>query len=103
MSVSLLVKDTKDAQQRLVPVATEAIFKLKWLPGAQDLCLEWVALMGTGFDVTSDNRNVLLEELGHLRGWMGRRGETDELERLDRLAAEVGAIRFETGATAFLG
>lgn len=103
MSISLLIRDTKDAEQRLVPVATQAIFKSKWLPGAQELGLEWVDLMETGFDVTSDNREEVLNELGSLRVWMEQRGDAHELERLDRLVAEVGAIRFDTGATAFLG
>lgn len=103
MSVSLLIKDTKDAEQRLVPVAPQAIFKSKWLPGAQELNLEWVDLMETGFDVTSENRKEVLDELGRLREWMERCGATREVERLDQLVAEVGAIRFEAGATAFIG
>jgi hypothetical protein len=93
----------KNTEQRPVPVATQAIFRSKWLPGAQELGLEWVDLMETGFDVTSDNRKDVLEELCRLREWMERRGDTHELERLDRLVAEVGAIRFEAGATAFIG
>lgn len=103
MSVSLLIKDTKDAEQRLVLVATQAIFKSNWIPGAQALDLEWIDLMETGFDVTSENRKEVLDELGRLREWMERRGDTHELERLDRLVAEVSAIRFEAGATAFIG
>src|SRR5689334_8345379 len=103
MSISLLIRDAKDAEQRLVPVATQAIFKLKWLPSAQELGLEWVDLMETGFDVTSDNRAEVLNELASLRVWMEQRGEVHELERLDRLVSEVRAIQFETGATAFIG
>ena len=82
MSVSLLIKDTKDAEQRLAPVATQAIFKSKWIAGAQALDLEWVDLMETGFDVTSENRKEVLDELCRLREWMERRGDTHELERL---------------------
>jgi len=103
MSVSLLINDTKNAAQRMVPVATQAIFKSRWLRGAQELGLEWVDLMETGFDVTDQNRKGVLEELCRLREWMERRGDTYELERLDRLVAEVEAIRFEVGAAAFLG
>ena len=103
MSVSLLVKDTENAERRLVPVATQAVFKSKWIPGAQELGLEWVDLMETGIDVTSENRNEVLKELRSLREWMQRRGEAYELERLDRLVAELGAIRFEDGASAFVG
>src|SRR4051794_22943503 len=103
MSVSLLIKDTKDKERRTVPVATQAIFKSKWIPGAQELHLEWVELMETGFDLTSENLVDVLDELSRLREWMERRGAAYELERLDRLIAEVGAIRFEAGATAFVG
>ena len=103
MSVALLVKDTANAEQRLVPVATEAVFKSKWILGAQELGLEWIDLMETGLDVTSENCNDVLEELRRLREWMELRGEIYELERLDRLVAELGAIRFEDGATVFVG
>jgi hypothetical protein len=34
---------------------------------------------------------------------MEQRGDAHELERLDRLVAEIKAINFEDGATAFLG
>jgi hypothetical protein len=103
MSVSLLIKDAKNAEQRLVPVATQAIFKSKWIPGAQQLALEWVDLMETGFDVTMENREDVLDELCRLREWMEQHDETQELERLDQLVAEVAAIRFDAGATAFRG
>lgn len=103
MSISLLIKDATKAEQRLVPVATQAIFKSKWIPGAQELGLEWIDLMETGFDVTNENRKDVLEELRRLRAWMQPRGETCELERLDRLVAEVEAIRFDAGAIAFVG
>ncbi len=52
MSVALLVRDHKDAEQRLVPVATQRTFVELWLPGASALSLEWVELMETGIDVT---------------------------------------------------
>lgn len=103
MSVSLLVKNTLNAEQRLVPIATQAIFKSRWLPGAKELGLEWVDLMETGFDVTTDNRQEVLDELGRLREWMEQRGDRPELGRLDQLVAEVEALRFEVGATAFIG
>lgn len=103
MSVSLLIKDAKDAEQRLVPIAAEAIFRSRWLPGVHELGLEWVELMATGFDVTSENHREILEELLRLREWMAQGGDTLELERLDRLATEMRNIRFEVGATAFIG
>jgi|ERR1041384_3194030 hypothetical protein len=103
MSVSLLVKNTISAEQRLMPIATQAISKSRWLPGAKELGLEWVDLMETGFDVTTANRQDVLDELGRLREWMAQRGDRPELGRLDQLIAEVEALRFEVGATAFIG
>src|SRR5262249_16151812 len=100
MSVSLLIKSTKESEQRLVPVATQAILKARWLPGAQELGLEWVELMETGFDVTNENRQEVVEELCRLREWMERSHYTLEIERLDQLVAEVKAIHFEAGSTA---
>jgi hypothetical protein len=59
--------------------------------------------METGFDVTTANRQDVLDELGRLREWMAQRGDRPELGRLDQLIAEVEALRFEVGATAFIG
>jgi hypothetical protein len=103
MSVALRIRDDKDAVQRLVPVAPQEVFEAKWSPGAIELELEWVALMETGFDVSEENRSEVVEELGRLRGWMNLRGEAYEIGRLDRLAAELRALRFHDGATAFVG
>ena len=103
MSVALLIRDDKDAEQRLVPVATQHVFKAKWLPGATELGLEWVDLMETGFDVTEENQRAVVDELGRLREWLNARSEAHEIERLDRLVAELRVLRFNDGATAFLG
>ena len=103
MSVSLLIKDSKDAKQRLVPVAVQAIFESRWVSGARELGLEWVELMSTGIDVTTENRNEVLEELRRLGEWMHQRGDSHERERLDRLVEELEALQFESGATAFVG
>lgn len=103
MSVSLLIKDSKDAKQRLVPVAVQAVFDSTWVSGARELGLEWIELMSTGIDVTSENRSEVLKELGRLGEWMSQRGDSHERERLDRLVEELHAIQFESGATAFVG
>ena len=100
MSVVLLIKDAENAQQRLVPIATQHVFIAKWLPGALALGLDWVDLMETGYSVTDENRVDVVRELEMLRNWM-----KDELEikRLDRLVVELRDLQFEKGATAFLG
>lgn len=103
MSVALVIRDTTDSAQRLVPIAPQEVFRSTWLPGARELGLEWVDLMETGFDVTTENRASVLDELTRIREWMQRRGDVYQLERLNRLIAEVDALQFDAGATAFIG
>ena len=103
MSVCLLIRDEEGAAERLVPVATQQTFVAKWLPGAAALGLEWVDLMETGFDVTRENQRAVIEELERLRAWMMERDEAHEIGRLERLLAELRALQFEPGATAFVG
>src|SRR5207244_3712414 len=69
MSVALLIRTTSETRRQLVPIAPQSILRGTWLPGAQELALEWVAMMETGFDVTSDNREAVVAELERLREW----------------------------------
>ncbi|MEJ7602276.1 MAG: hypothetical protein WKG01_30545 [Kofleriaceae bacterium] len=92
MSIALLIRDAKDAEQRLVPIATQRAFAAKWLPGASGLGLQWVDLMETGFEVTPDNHADTLDELTRLREWLTARDEAHEIERLDRLLAELRSL-----------
>lgn len=62
------------------PVATQPTFIAIWLPGASELGLEWIGLMETGFDVTTENQSAVVDELVRLRGWMVDRDEAHELE-----------------------
>lgn len=50
-----------------------------------------------------DNKEAVVEERGRLREWISSRNETHEIERLDRLVAELRSLRLDDGATAFLG
>jgi hypothetical protein len=102
MSVSLLVRSGPTDEQRLVPVAVQPIFVSKWLPGASALELDWVGMMETGFDVTDENRDELIQQLEKLRGWMTI-SHSAEVDRLDQLLAELRGLRFDLGASAFLG
>lgn len=86
-----------------MPVATQHTFIARWLPGASELGLEWVELMETGFDVTTENQSAVADELGRLREWMVGRDEAHEIERLDRLVAELRSLCLDDGASAFLG
>jgi len=105
MSVALLIRDAGDQDQRILPVATEATFQSKWLPGIMELGLDWGQLMQAGFEITAENCSLVIEELTSLRGWMTSNLGDDayEISRLDSLLEELGALSFAAGATAFLG
>ena len=60
--------------------------------------------METGFDIVTSNREPVLAELAALRAWIvDRANDPSILVRLDTLMRELSGIRFEDGATAFLG
>lgn len=106
MSVALLLTDVQiEGGKSLLPVATQESFRDRWLPGAAKLGLDWVALMETGFDVTSENRDELVAQLAKLRNWMvGELGAGSyEIERLDGLVAALRTVEFRQGVTVFLG
>lgn len=103
MSVVLLIKDSSDGLDRSIPVATQAHFVDQWVRGAAALGLEWIPLAETGFDVTRENREDLIDELGRLRDWFAARDDSFSIERLDRLVEEVRKLSFEDGATGFFG
>lgn len=67
--------------------------------------LAWIERTETGFDVTVDNRDAVIDELARLRAWMvvelGARSY--DVERLGRLVDELRALRFEPGVRAFVG
>jgi hypothetical protein len=105
MSVALTITDeSAEASSRQIPVATQKLFNARWLPGARQLGLGWVELMETGFDVTSENRDALVDELQRLRRWMVTQpSHAYDVERLDRLVAELRQLRFAPNIRAFIG
>jgi hypothetical protein len=103
MSVVLLIKDSREAPDRSIPVATQANFVAQWVRGATVLGLEWIPLAETGFDVTAENRGDVVDELQRLRGWFVEQHDNHSNERLDRLLSEIRALRFEDEASAFFG
>jgi hypothetical protein len=105
MSVALLVATGDEAERRIVPVATQELFRARWLPGAAQLGLEWIERMETGFDVTVDNRDAVVDELTRLRMWMvgALGGDSYDVERRDRLVDALRGPRFGDGRCAFLG
>ncbi len=105
MSVALLIRDASDKDERILPVATEATFRARWLPGIMELGLEWGPLMQAGFEITAENYSPVIVELTSLRGWMlsNLGAGAYEISRLDSLLRELRALSFAAGATAFLG
>ena len=105
MSVALVTNGARDGRSRLVPVATEAVFVARWLPGIVALGLAWGELMQTGIDIVPENRHAVIDELGRLRHWMVASHGTGayEIVRLDLLLEGLAAIDFAAGETAFLG
>jgi|SRR4051812_12746938 hypothetical protein len=106
MSVALLITHTKDqSRNRLVPVATQEIFRTRWLPGARSLNLELVELMETGFPLDTTNHTELIGELTRLRQWMLEQYGPDsyDLARLARLLDELKALQFGGDLEVFVG
>jgi hypothetical protein len=106
MSVGLLITHPNDrSRNRIVPVATQEIFRDRWLPGARELDLELVALMETGFPVDGTNRSELVGELTRLRPWMLQQYGTDSYDvvRLDGLLEELKAMEFGDDLEVFVG
>ncbi|MDB4965520.1 MAG: hypothetical protein JWN44_1209 [Myxococcales bacterium] len=106
MSVALLItKEDDEAHRRLIPVATQQVFRTRWLRGARSLDLPLVASMETGCRVDVDNRNQLIDELSALRNWMQQEfgAASYDIERLDRLVDELRLVEFAPGLEVFVG
>ncbi len=102
MSVALLLKDA-NAKSSMVPLATEATYRSVWQDGAKALDLEWVAAMQGGVNVTEENREAILSELGTLRGWFDANGHEAQSTRVDLVVKALERLRFDAGETAWIG
>ena len=105
MSVGLLITSKTDPEQReLIPVAAQAIFTSKWLPGCAALKLEWVPLFETGIPIDASNAEAVLDELRRLHQWMaGRSGYDYETERIARLLDRLDSVRTQPEFDIFIG
>ncbi len=105
MSVSLLVTSKTDpAQRTLVPVAAQAIFKSRWLPGCEALNLAWVPLFETGIPVDASNTESVRQELARLRQWMTEQADYQyEVERISRLIQELESVKAREDLEVFVG
>lgn len=94
MSVALLIqpRGTDPEEARLVPIATQDVFKRHWLPACEALALRWVPMFETGIPLEPLDIPPVLTELRVLKRWAEQ--EAPEIsdaigERLDGLIAEL--------------
>ena len=97
MSVALSIqpRGTSGAAPRIVPVATQEVFKRYWLPGSESLGLKWVPLFETGIPLAKEEVPDVLRELRALDDWTRLHApETAAVigARLERLIAELSAL-----------
>lgn len=97
MSVALSIQPRggSGVAARVVPVATQDVFKRYWLPACERLGLTCVPLFETGIPVGEDDVQELLRELRVLDGWIrGNAPETVAVmgARLEGLIAELGGL-----------
>ena len=111
MSVGLLITNSGDrTDSNWIPVATQAVFAGYWVPAAHLLGLQWVPLFETGTSVDKEDLPAILDELDVLKRWLTRappslpEGMAEFMTtRLNRLAAELDAIRDVPEAEIFIG
>jgi hypothetical protein len=105
MSVGLLIiSKTNPEQREFTPVAVQAIFTSKWLPGCSALKLEWVPLFETGIPIDASNASAVLDELRQLHQWMsGRSGYEYETERITRLIDRLDSVWAQPDFEIFIG
>ncbi|MDQ0110744.1 hypothetical protein [Paenibacillus harenae] len=109
MSISAFIIDPEDEFERsfMLPVATEAFYKMYWEPAAEELGLQWTALFQGGTDVESEDVPSILKEISLLKDWVASKmsGDAQEhmLRRLELLERELpGAFR-RGGAVVYIG
>ena len=82
----------------LVPVSTEKIFLMYWLPVIKAEGYAWLRGMGTGYDLTTDNLSEVLDELRQLQAAFPRYYLPDDKQyeyithRITNLITELEAI-----------
>jgi len=97
MSVALSIqpRGTAGAAPRIVPVATQDVFKRYWLPASEALGLQWVPLFETGIPLAKEDVPDVLQELRALDGWIRQSApETAAVigARLERLITELTGL-----------
>jgi hypothetical protein len=94
MSVALLITMQDDPEaRRLVPVATQQIFRDHWMRGCRDLGLRWVPQFETGIPLSKDDIPEVLEDLRVLRLWAKGANVPGWIQsRMDNLARELMSL-----------
>lgn len=102
MSVAMIITD-RNREQRMIPVATERTYEDVWQTGARALGLDWVELMQTGVEITSENRAEVGQQLKRLGVWFADHGHTYENVRLGTLLGEIEGLQFDNVIRAWVG
>lgn len=110
MSISLLIKDPKQKNDRIVPIAAEDTFLSSWLPVAKQLRLQWIPIFQTGLPISNADIPFVLQDLRLLKKVTsepasGEVGGVAKLmtERIERLIAELEALKDEPNVDAYIG
>lgn len=102
MSVAMIITD-RNREQRMIPVATERTYEDVWQTGARELGLDWVELMQTGIEITSENRTEIVRQLKRLGVWFDEHCHTYENVRLRTLVGEIERLQFDDVIRAWVG
>lgn len=73
MSIAAFImkpEELKNEGGMYVPVSTEEFFYNVWVPIIEKLELKWLAHMSFGLDITNENLQEVLKELGVLSTWV---------------------------------
>lgn len=94
MAVTLYIRPVGAPPEagRLVPIATQDVFRRYWLPASQALSLVWVPLFETGLPLPSEDCPDVLAELRRLKAWIeAHQPEAAEiiLARVEHLISEL--------------
>ena len=96
MSVSATIINPEDDKERLlnIPIASEAFFQDYWLPLIKKMDLNWLNCFQSGIEVSYEDKDDIIEELGKLRLYLSHQIVTNDnntfmIKRLDNLINEI--------------
>lgn len=111
MSISLLVTERDDRNQRIVPIATEDIFSRYWEPLSSQLDLKWLPLFQSGFFVDRQDIPFVVSDLRRARQHFLLRQPDEAPEevlkqittRITKLISELEELQKEDAVEVYIG